>query len=62
MTDKRKAGHVRKISVYVPLETKENFDKTCDDYGVSHTSAIRMLIKDWSDGHIKNKHNTSPFE
>lgn len=41
----------------IPRETYEKFLLRCDEYGVKPGQVMRLLVKDWTDGHIVNKHN-----
>lgn len=45
--------------VAIPKETAERFNQKCKDYGVSKSQVVRLLAREWADGEIKNKHNSS---
>ncbi len=55
-------GNFANIHVQIPEETNKEFEKALNDYGVNKSTVLRMLIRDWSKGHIRNKHNSSPFD
>lgn len=54
-------GNFVNVHVQIPSETAEEFEQLCKDYGVNKSNVLRMLIKDWAKGHIRNKLNSSPF-